>query len=318
LTAPAFAPPVANAHRLALCGAVWLAFCLGFCLGTAGEANASGREQLAERQSALAEALLARDDGPAFAVETLSRDGSARGDVYAILEHRFGDVQSALSDAASWCDIAPLHLNVKSCTHRAGAEQTQLTLYSGRKHYEPPEDAFELHYDFQLAAAAADYLRVELVAENGPFDSRDYLLELEAMPLGAHASFVHLGYAYRFGLGTKLALAGYFATRGSGKVGFSVVGETGAGDPVYVDGLPGLVERNAVRYQLAVEAYLDTLRAPEEQRFERRISRWFDLTRQHGRQLFELEEHEYIASKRRERSDQLRLQRALEQATLQP
>ena len=115
-----------------------------------------------------------------------------------------------------------------------------------------------------------------------------------------------------------MALAGYFATRGSGKVGFSVVGEDGSGDPVYVDGLRGLVERNAVRYQLAIEAYLDTMRAPEEQRFERRISRWFDLTRPHRRQLFEIEEHEYIANKRREHSDQLRLQRALEQTTLRP
>lgn len=291
-------------------GALWV--------GPAGHASAAGREQLAERHRALAARLESRGAAPAFAVETRSRNGFARGDVYAVLEHGFGDVTRALADAANWCDIAPLHLNVKSCTYRASGDETALTVYSGRKFYERPEDAFELHYDFQLAEATSEYFRVVLSADEGPFDTRDYVLELEAIPLDAHSSFIRLGYAYHFGLGTKMALAGYFATRGSGKVGFSVVGEDGSGDPIYVDGLPGLVERNAVRYQLAIEAYLDTSSAPEEQRFERRISRWYDLTRPHRRQLFEIDKHEYIANKRREHSDQLRLQRALEQATLRP
>jgi hypothetical protein len=282
----------------------------------AREAHA-GREQLAARYGALA-ARLSLDASPvSFAVDTRGGNGEARGDVFGILQHDFASVSAALGTASIWCDIAPLHLNVKSCTYGEERGRTRLTLYSGRKGYERPEDAHVLAYEFRLAEAREGYLRVLLTANEGPLDSSDYVLELEAMPLGASASFIHLGYAYRYGLGMRLALAGYFATRGNGKVGFSVVGTDASGNPIYVGGIDGLIERNAVRYQLAIQAYLDTREAPKLERFERSVARWFDLTEPYRRQLFELEQQEYIRNKRRERSQQLRLQKALASETLQ-
>ena len=186
---------------------------------------------------------------------------------------------------------------MKSCTYRAAKDRTVLTFYSGRKVYQRPEDTTVLRYVFRVAAAGEDYFRVVLTADEGPLDTRDYALELEAMPLGAGGTFIHLGYAYRYGLGTRVALASYFATLGSGKVGFSVVGADADGNPIYVDGVEGLIERNSVRYQLAIQAYLDTLEVPEGQRFERRIERWFDLTERYRPQLFELQEEEYLRNK---------------------
>ncbi len=173
------------------------------------------------------------------------------------------------------------------------------------------EDVHVLRYEFRIVEAEEDYFRVVLTAAEGPLDTRDYALELEAIPLATGGTFVHLGYACHYGFGTRMFMAGYFATSGSDKVGFSVVGADAKGNPVYVDGIEGLMERNSVRYQLAIQAYLDTLAVPEGQRFERRIARWFDLTERFRPQLFELEQEEYLRNKRRERSDQLRLQQAL-------
>lgn len=258
------------------------------------------------------EGRLGRGSSPLpFAVDTRGGSGEARGDVFAVFDHDFAALSRALGTASNWCDIAPLHLNVKSCTYREAKGRTLLTLYSGRKVYQRPEDVTVLRYVFRVAAEEKDYFRVVLTADEGPFDTRDYALELEAMPLGAGGTFVHLGYAYHYGFGTRLALASYFATLGSDKVGFSVVGADADGNPIYVDGVEGLIERNSVRYQLAIQAYLDTLEVPETQRFERRIERWFDLTERYRTQLFELDEQEYLRNKRREHSDQLRLQRAL-------
>lgn len=294
----------------------WLLLALLSGLTAVPATHAAGREDLAARYRVL-EGQLSRNASPvSFAVDTRGGGGEARGDVFAILQHDFASVAAALGTASSWCDIAPLHLNVKSCTYGEERGRTRLTLYSGRKGYERPEDAHVLAYEFELAEAREGYLRVLLTAGEGPLDSSDYVLELEAMPLSAGASFIHLGYAYRYGLGMRLALAGYLATRGSDKVGFSVVGADSAGNPIYVGGMDGLIERNAVRYQLAIQAYLDTRAAPETQRFERSVARWFDLTEPYRRQLFELEEQEYIRNKRRERAEQLRLQKALASATL--
>ena len=64
---------------------------------------------------------------------------------------------------------------------------------------------------------------------------------------------------------------------GGGKVGFSVIGTASDGNPVYVAGLRGSVERDVVCYYLAILAYLDTLKIPAEQRFEKRVSQWYAL-----------------------------------------
>lgn len=284
--------------------------------GGAPDAQASGRERLTAHYRAVEARLggLGGESSPLpFTVDTRDGDGDgdAQGDVFAVLQHDFSELSRALGMASNWCDIAPLHLNVKSCTYREAQGRTLLTLYSGRKFYQRPEDVHVLRYEFRVTSAEEDYFRVVLTADEGPFDTRDYALEVEAMPLDAGGSFLHLGYAYHYGFATRVVLASYFATLGSDKVGFSVVGADAHGNPIYVDGFDGLIERNSVRYQLAIQAYLDTLEVPEGQRFERRIERWFDLTERFRPQLFELEEEEYLRNKRRERSDQLRLQQRL-------
>jgi hypothetical protein len=281
----------------------------------APDARASGREQLVARYRAVEEHLGEESSPLPFAVDTRGGHGDAQGDVFAVFDHDFEALSDALGVASNWCEIVPLHLNVKSCTSREAEEETLLTLYSGRKFYQRPEDAYVLRYEFHIVEAGEAYFRVVLTAAEGPLDTRDYALELEAIPLAEGGTFVHLGYAYRYGFETRMFMAAYFATLGSDKVGFTVVGADAEGNPIYVDGIEGLMERNSVRYQLAIQAYLDTLEVPEGQRFERRIARWFDLTERYRPQLFELEQEEYLRNKRRERSDQLRLQGALAAGT---
>ena len=76
-----------------------------------------------------------------------------------------------------------------------------------------------------------------------------------------------------------------------------------------------MIERNAMRYHLAVKAYLGTLEVSEPRRFERRLERWFELTSDYRTQLFEMERDEYLRCKRRERANQSLLQEARRVAT---
>ena len=103
----------------------------------------------------------------------------------------------------------------------------------------------------------------------------------------------------------------YLATLGRGKVGFSITGRDQAGQPVYIEGVRGIVERNAVRYYLAIQSYLDTLMIDREQRHEARLNKWFELTEQHHRQLYEMDKQDYLGAKRQEYLDQRRLQKAI-------
>ena len=53
-----------------------------------------------------------------------------------------------------------------------------------------------------------------------------------------------------------MAMQTYLATIGSQKVGFTVVDKQADGKPVYQGGVLGLLERNTMRYYLAIDAYL--------------------------------------------------------------
>jgi len=122
----------------------------------------------------------------------------------------------------------------------------------------------------------------------------------EAVPLDAGHSFMHLSYSYGFGFAARLAMQGYLSTVGSGKVGFSVVDRRPDGQPVYVGSMRGVIERNTMRYYLAIDAYLDSLSAPPQQQVERRLRDWFTATERYPLQLHEISEDDYLAMKRKE------------------
>jgi hypothetical protein len=220
------------------------------------------------------------------------------GDVYAVVEHPFEVVERGLRQAQSWCDVLILPYNTKHC-HATG-DGKRLDVRIGRKADQAPQDAHPISFAYALEAEAADYFRVALSAPDGPLGTRDYRIVLEATPLDAKRTFIHLGYSYGFGAMARLAMQAYLATAGAHKVGFTVTGRDAQGNPQYVGGMRGATERNTMRYFLAIDAYLGSLAAPEGQRLDKRINDWYAASTQYPRQLSELERGEYVAMKRRE------------------
>ena len=68
----------------------------------------------------------------------------------------------------------------------------------------------------------------------------------------------------------------------------------------FLGGVRGAVERTAMRYYLAIDAYLDSLAVPQGQQVDRRILTWFNATERYPRQLREMDRPTYVAMKRSE------------------
>ena len=100
----------------------------------------------------------------------------------------------------------------------------------------------------------------------------------------------------------------YLATIGSGKVGFTLIGKQPNGQPEYIGGMRGVVERNTMRYYLAIDAYLGALATPPSLRLQKRLQGWFTATEQYPRQLREVDPTAYIDMKRSEYLRQQTLQ----------
>ena len=97
-----------------------------------------------------------------------------------------------------------------------------------------------------------------------------------------------------------MAMQVYLATAGRGKVGFTITGTRPDGQPDYIGGVRGVVERNTMRYFLAIDAYLAALAVPASERLEKRLQTWYDATEAHARQLHDVERDAYLQMKRRE------------------
>jgi hypothetical protein len=229
-----------------------------------------------------------------------SNEAGARttSDIYAEIGFPFASVSKALNDPTQWCDILLSNINLKQCRLSTGASGATLTLSAVRKYNHTIDQAISLSFRYQAALATQDYLEVELLAAEGPYGTRNYRILLQATPLPGGQSFLHFSYAYESGALTRLATQAYLATFGRGKVGFTVNGRQTDGSPHFIGGMRGLVERGAMRYFLALEAYLDALAAPSQDRFEKRLDHWFSASERFPRQLHEIDRATYLELKR--------------------
>jgi hypothetical protein len=231
-----------------------------------------------------------------------SRESSSdlKGDMHAVADHPFGQVRTSLDEVQAWCDVLILHLNTKFCEAQSDGGRDILAVNIGKKHDQPLDKTHQVRFDFRVTSATADYFSVVLNAATGPYGTKNYRILLEAVPLAQGRTFIHLSYSYGFGLTARLAMQTYLGTIGSAKVGFTETGRRKNGGPVYVGGVRGMIERNTMRYFLAIESYLDALSVPADAQVEKRLSGWFAAIERYPRQLHEMEREDYLAMKRRE------------------
>ncbi len=84
------------------------------------------------------------------------------------------------------------------------------------------------------------------------------------------------------------------------KVGFTVIGKQADGQPDYIGGVRGLVERNTMRYYLAIDIFLGAAHTAPAAQFEKRLQNWFTAVERYPRQLHEMDRGEYLVMKRAE------------------
>ena len=250
-------------------------------------------------------------DMPVY-IYSSDKDHRMLGEVYGVIDYPFQATRTALTTPGHWCEIVPQHLNIKACTYQHQDGFCQLTFYTGRKFYEKADDVYQLAYRFALTDDRPDFFHADLSAADGPMGTSDYNIQVEAIPLTEAKTFIHFRYAYTYNYMTQLGMSTYLATLGRDKVGFSEIDKDAQGVPVLVNGVRGIIERNAIRYYLAIQSYLDTLRVEPALRFDARIDRWFALTESHHRQLHELDKEDYSKYKQQEFADQQRLQQLID------
>jgi len=271
----------------------------GFASGQVAASDA-GASSVQARYTDLAPQLARSQFQRPLVIDSTESGKAVSGNAYAVINYPFATVTEAFKDPDTWCDVLMLHLNTKHCRADETRNPAVLAVRVGKKHSQEIKDAHALAFDFKLASATSDYLAVQLNADKGPLGTHNYRIDLKAVPIAGGKTFMQLQYSYGFGMAGRIAMQGYLATLGSDKVGFTQLEQTAGARKGYVDGMRGAVERNTMRYYLAIDAYLASLATPPAEQLEKRLQHWFDATERYPRQLHEIDRTAYLTMKRSE------------------
>jgi hypothetical protein len=240
-------------------------------------------------------------------VNSSEENDQVSAQAWGVLDAPYAHVAEIAGRPASFCDFVSLVIFVKACTFAADVAPTTVTLYIGRKDYEDPDPDNALAFAFTNESPGDGHINVGLFVAEGLLGVKDNRLEFELWSVDGR-TLVNVRTSYVASTQSKLATGTYLMTFGRNKIGFSTTTDAnGKAQPV--KGVRGIIERNTMRYFLALRSYLETLDVTPEQRDAARIERWFDATAQYER-LYEVPREEYIANKARERKNQAELQRA--------
>lgn len=271
---------------------------LGACI-TCSTVSAHAGATLRSTYNGMAETLAHSAFQRPLALTSTQLPEGLRGDVYAVLDEPLDAINAAFEGSAHWCEVLLLHINNRRCEVAQGADGAHLLKLGVVRNFDQPvEQGFELTFVYRVVSATADDREVLLTADSGPLGTRNYRIVLDTLRLDDRRTFLHFSYSYEQNMVARLAVAAYLATFGSSKVGFTVVGKQADGQPQYIAGARGLVERNAMRYFLALDAYLAAASLPPNQRLDARLQAWFTATERYPRQLHEIDRATYLALKR--------------------
>jgi len=266
--------------------------------------------RLSGRYPELQEAARRGPFGLPLQVRSEERETLVSAEIHGIIDYPFRALAETFTDPGGWCDFLVLNPNIKTCTFRREAQETLLTLYIGSKSYRAPESATEQVYRFLVRARQPEYVAISLTAPRGLLGTTAHRFEFEAGSV-AGKTVVALSSSFEPSMLSKLLTGIYLSTLGRNRIGFSREA-TEAGVPAgYVRGVKGMIERNVMRYYLALKAFLDTLDQPADRQFEARASLAYDLMDLYPAQLRQMKKAEYLDIKSREHQNQLRLQQKL-------
>ena len=243
-----------------------------------------------------------------FFAQSTSDNGEVETAVAVVIEGiDIEEASVALRGPGAWCEVMFLHLNIKSCVNGENENGQWMRLYMGRKFYQDPRNVEQIEMRFSSGTTDDGVRWVTLTADEGPFNTSDYRLVLSAIE-AENGTYAQIGSSQKAGRAASWAIKLYYATLARGKIGFSVVGADREGDPEYSTGDEAMLERNVVRYLIAIRAYMQTYTMSGIEGMRERAAMWFDATEEYAAQLHEVDREDYLRNKDREYLHQMELQ----------
>ena len=233
--------------------------------------------------------------------------------LYGRIPFAFSEVSTVLAKPESYCDFLPLMFNVKGCVITRAHPDTQIKYFVAGKYYTAPVASIRIQSRFRVVDKRNDFLKVMMEAADDTNGTSRYHVLLKVVPI-ENETLISIESVYAPGRLTRMATYTYIKMFARDKPGFTRVTISGDGTQQYITGFPAIIERSIVRSYFALKAHLLNQNAAVAVRHEARLQSWYDLNLPHKLQLYELDREEYLQIKRRERLNQLKMQKKINQS----
>ena len=244
--------------------------------------------ELLKRYTDKSQHLTAGHLNRSFSITSEARDGAARGEALAEIHVSLSVLRAVLTQPERWCEILLLTPHVAGCASMEGGSDARFEVKLLYRYDQPADEAKRAQFRFEQRLSQPEFLSVRLASPQGPLGTQDYRLELEAAALDEQRSVLKVEYSYRYGIRAAAALGFYLATTGRQKQGFTLGEE---GEPVR--GLRGSVERNAMRYFLAIESHALCAEKDAAMRFQVSLDQWLRALEPYPGQIAEADPDDY-------------------------
>ena len=179
-----------------------------------------------------------------------------KGDAYAVVAQPYSAVAQVLQGTGRLCDILILHVDIKNCRARRVGSENTLSVVIGSQVEQSPEGRPPTRFHHRVLSAIRIISQWCSMRRRGRWARRITASCSKPSRATRRAAFLHLSYSYAQRRGGADRDTGIPRHAGRDKVGFSIVGRKPDGAPVYIGNERGMIERNTMRYYLAIEAYL--------------------------------------------------------------
>jgi hypothetical protein len=285
---------------------IWLFFCLGLYCSTAFSNTASEALALQQTLRSMEDSLSRSPLKKPLAISSQESSEHLRGDLYASVEYKLAAMGDAAGSAERWCEIVLLLSNTKACRASNSPKANTLLVSVSSSKTADAADATTTEFHLDVRPPDSTYFEAGITATEGPTGTRDITLRLQAIPITATRSFVHLHYAYNTHWLGRMAMQAYLQTLGRGKLGFTLIADTDATTTTtttttttsnYIGGARAVIERNTMRYFLGLECALAFAQQEAPQRFTAMTGCWYGQVEKYPLQLHEMLRSEYLSMK---------------------
>lgn len=129
---------------------------VGVSVGTAATASTDAVTLLRTKQLSLNKQLQQNQFNRPLVLDTSEAKNRLKGEIFTVVNYRFSEVSSGLSEPNQWSEVMMLHINTKYCRAMGRPTSPVLRVHLRKKSFENLADTVRMDFDYRVTGLSPE------------------------------------------------------------------------------------------------------------------------------------------------------------------